>query len=332
MMSEDDILKIAHKISTFMKDRDQDAEIHFIGGEPTMLGLPFFESALPKFRDILKASGTDHSLILVTNMLSHDIVPICKLFDKVSTSYEPETRFPKVKLQEWFERSVREVKASGVDVGATVAVTKPVINYGGVEIIKYLESLGITQMHFGFFIPEGDGLVNIDSVFPRFEETSDFMIEVSDFYLSNRSGNMFINPIESMITSLHTEKPQDDVVCPIISGSIDINWDGNCNSCLEAGGSVNPQYSGNVFEKEIITITEDINFMKERAAALRPKKPCLTCEYEKICKGACSVLFKFTDDNSGDCHGFKKWINHLAVKINEGKAPLRDETSSVRGC
>lgn len=313
-MTESQLLMTVEKIKKYIDKTGKSAEIHIIGGEPTMLGLPFYNSVMPKIREILK--DNEYSLVLVSNLLSDDILEIAKKFDVVSTSYEPETRFLKEATKTRWEKSVSCLVDKGINLGATVAMTKQTINHGAENVIRYLiEDLSIKNIHFGFFIPEGDGLVNISETMPPFEMTSNFLIEVSKIYIDRYRGNgIYINPVESMIASLHKNVAMNDIVCPIINGSIDINWDGNCNSCLEAGGSLNPQYSGNIYKNEIIEIVEHKNFKKEILFAKRPKKVCFDCEYQSICKGACSVLFKYYDDSSEDCPGFKRWISFLHGK------------------
>jgi len=280
-----------------------------------MLGLDFYKSVMPKIREELK--DIEYSIILVTNLLSKDILEIAQMFDKVSTSYEPLTRFPKKKLFEMWEDSAKLLIDNNVDLGATVAMTKQTIDFGSKKLLDYLLSINLKNIHFGFFIPEGDGLVNIKDTMPEFIETAHYLKEITDLYMPLRGTGVYINPVESMITSLTEERPMDDIVCPIISGSIDINWDGNCNSCLEAGGAINPDYSGNIFKKDIIEIVENETFKKEVLAAKRPKKPCLTCDYHSICQGACSVLFKYYDDDMEDCPGFKTWIDYLVGIVNK---------------
>lgn len=334
----------------------KEAEIHIIGGEPTMLGLEFFKNYIPKAREILKGKPFIYKLMLVSNLIHEDILEISKLFDAVSTSYEPETRFvsrtgkPKPKLEEKWLDSVFALKEAGIDLSMTTAMTKPVLNYGAENLLEMLYSKGLKQIHFGFFIPEGDGLDNTfvnddtlenyvsgagcgqiigtdkmkkskDSIFPEFEETSDFLIDVTNWYLKKRKEDpdVYINPVESMLSSLSKRSPLEDIVCPIISGSMDINWDGNVATCLEAGGSKNPNFLGNIFEVEIKDIVKKPKFMKEVVKASKPHKGCVSCEYYTMCRGGCSVLARWWDvDNDPDCPGFKKYIKYLDSLLSQG--------------
>lgn len=330
-MQDEQIISLAHGIVEHMKKINYfRAEIHFIGGEPTMLGLEFFQRNIPKFKQIVKEAGFIAEVMIVSNLLHESIVDICKLFDRVTTSYEVSSRFVslkgvyKPKLEKNWLDNVKKLQAEGIEVGVTTAMTKPVIDFGAARILDYFYENSIKQVHFGFFIPEGDGLINFDNIMPEFHETSQFLIESANWYLEKRATdpNLWVNPFESMLSAIDNDEPLDDIVCPIISGSLDINWDGNASSCLEAGGAKNPDWSGNVFETSIASVTATENFMRKVLEASKPQKICRTCEEYTICKSGCGVLFKFFDPTlDQDCPGFKRFIKFVKEKHAEGLKP-----------
>lgn len=330
-MNADQVLKIAHQIVEHMKHIEyQHAEIHFVGGEPTMLGLQFFQENIPKFKEIVKQAGFQAEVMMISNLLHEDIVDIAKLFDRVTTSYEVQSRFVSLKgvykpklEQKWLE-NVRLLQKNGIDLGITTAITKPVVDFGAEKLLNYFYENGIKQIHFGFFIPEGDGLINIDNIMPEFHETSQFLIDTANWYLKYREvdKNLWVNPFESMLSAIHNDEPLDDIVCPIISGSIDINWDGNASTCLEAGGAKNPDWDGNIFESGILSVTQTHQYLKKVLDASKPQKICRTCEEYSVCKSGCGVLFKFFDPLlDKDCPGFKKFIKFVRQKNENGLMP-----------
>lgn len=322
MMSVPDFDGIINGIVTHMREIGYErAEIHVIGGEPTMLGLGFFEEVIPRAHALLTASGIQYDLILVSNLLSPDIVPIARLFSRVSTSYEPVTRFPKPKLEAMWRESVQALHADGINLTVTTAMTKPVLEYGAANLLEYLSAIGLKQVHLGFFIPEGDGLVNKLMVFPAFHETSAFLIDAANWYLERRMSDpdLFVNPVESMIAAIEADEPWDDIVCPIISGSMDINWDGHAATCLEAGGSKDPEWLGNVFAQGISGVAYSDTFMSKVRAASRPQKACAGCSEYRVCKSGCGVLFQHWNPGiDQDCPGFKRFIEFLRSKFAEG--------------
>lgn len=335
-MALEQLLSIARQIREHMTGISYDrAEIHLIGGEPTMLGREFFEKGIPQMREILAGAGFGAELLLVSNLLCEEILPIAKLFDRVTTSYEPVTRFPKVKLEQMWVRNVKLLKDNGIDLGVTTAITKPVVQFGARRLLDWYYEQRIWQIHFGFFIPEGDGLVNLHEVFPEFHETSAFLIETGKWYLEKRDTHpdLWVNPFESMLSAIATDQPLDDIVCPIIAGSMDIHWDGSAATCLEAGGGVNPQWAGNVFETSIKEIAKGAIFMKQVMDARRPQRVCVTCDEYRNCKSGCGVLFNYWDPNlDQDCPGFKGFIKFVRSVYESGVKPRYTEYVGKSGC
>lgn len=329
-MNDSQIESIAKGISEHMiATGRKHAEIHFVGGEPTMLGKEFYDRNMPKFRTELGKHGFSFEIMMISNLISPDSLSISAHFDRVTTSYEIATRFvspkgsPKPSLEKAWLSNVKLLYENGIDIGVTTAITKPVAEHGAGRLLDMFVENGIKQIHFGFFIPEGDGLVNIDAVMPSFSETSKFLIESAEWYLANRSiEGLFVNPFESMLSAVHDGEPLDDIVCPIISGSMDVHWDGNASTCLEAGGAENPDWDGNVFETGILSVSQSESFMKKVRNAQRPQKACMSCDEYPICRSGCGVLFKFYDPILDDeCPGFKKFIEYVKHKHSEGVLP-----------
>lgn len=341
-MQEEQILQIAHGILKHMNSIGYNrAEIHFIGGEPSMLGLAFYQKMLPKVREILSlgVNAFEFELMLVSNLLHPDIVPMAKLFDRVSTSYEPETRFvswegkPKPALEKMWIEKVKELKSAGVNLGVTTAITKPVISFGASNLLDWFYEQDIKQIHFGFFIPEGDGLVNIVKVFPEFHETSEFLIECAEWYWEKRiDPDLWVNPVESMLTAIYRDEPLDDIVCPIVAGSMDIHWDGSASTCLEAGGAPNPDWDGNVFEVGVEAVANSAKFKSKVLLASKPQKICRSCDEYSVCKSGCGVLFKYWSPTDKDCPGFKTFIKYLRKKVEQGLLPKDESLVFPRSC
>lgn len=330
-MDIDSVVQIGKGIGEHMRGLGYErAEIHFIGGEPTMLGLQWFREAVPAFRSAL-GGGFCYDLSIVSNLISPDIVEIASLFDRVNTSWEPQTRFVslaglyKPALEAKWESSLLLLRQAGLVVGVTSAITRSLVEMGAQRVIEHLTKLGLTRIHFGFFIPEGDGLVHIDKNLPRFAETSQFLIDAANWAMLHRDNNpdLWINPFESLLLAIDRDEPVDDIVCPIVAGSIDINWDGNAASCLEAGGSDQPRWAGNVVKDGVAAVTQSPFFREEVARAARGAPGCITCEDFLICNAGCGVLAKYAAPDESDCHGFRRFITHVR-KLHEKGARPRD--------
>jgi radical SAM protein with 4Fe4S-binding SPASM domain len=336
-MTVSQFLKIVKDIGEYMKNSGTEtnhAEIHVIGGEPTLLGALFFDRVMPQAYEIMQSYGIEFSweFILVSNLLSKEMMAIAPWFAKISTAYEPETRFPKEFHEKWWLRNVHALQEGGLDVAITTCMTKPVIEYGAANLCERIyNELGIKQMHFGFYIESGDGRKYRETVRPTFTATSNFLIESATWYFERRDkdSNLYVNPAESMLTSIHRDEPLDDIVCPIIAGSLDIDSSGNSLTCIQAGGEVDAPWEGNVFNQSISEVINGDKFKKRRREAARPHKACLTCDEYRVCKSGCGVNFLTWDEQSGDdCPGYKKFIKHMRSLHTSGLRPRHEEYRS----
>ncbi len=319
------------------------ADVHIIGGEPTMLGLSFYQRMIPLIREKLKQVRQQVKLSIVTNMVTDEAVAIGQLFDFVSTSYEIDTRFvsakgralPKLE-QKWVD-NCNALRKTGQKLNVTTAVTQQVISYGAVKLLDDFFEKGFRNIHLGFFIPSGDGLTNIGTVFPTFAATTQFMIDAANWYLERRIDNpdLYVNPVESMIESIYRKEAMDDIVCPIIPGSLDIDWNGETVTCIEAGGEVNMDSLGNLFTEGMNNILEGRKYIRERTKAIVPKPHCMGCDEMINCQSACGVLHGYWNGR-GECPGFKGFIKFIRNLVeNEGimpKSAMNLPKSEWRAC
>lgn len=333
-MSEEQFLKVFDELVLFLNSPRALSEyslvdIHVIGGEPTMLGLEFYQRTIPLIRDKLKTVRQQVKLSIVTNMLTDKAVEIGKLFDFVATSYEIDTRFvsakgrPLPKLEEQWVENCKRLRAEGMQANVTMAVTQQAINAGARKLLDSFFEKGFRNIHLGFFIPSGDGLTNIGTVFPAFASTSQFMIDATEWYLERRIEHpeLYVNPVESMIESIYGGEPMDDIVCPIIPGSLDIDWDGETVTCIEAGGEVDMDSLGNLFTEGMQSILESRKYIRERTKAIVPKAHCMGCDEMINCQSACGILHGYWNGR-GECPGFKGFIKHIRKLVeNDGILP-----------
>jgi len=351
-MSEAEFLHVIQGIVDHMK-RDYEfskrytlVDIHVIGGEPTMLGVEFFKSALPKAKAMLAEIPQEVSFSIVSNLVTQEALEVVRLFDKVATSYERGTRFNKQRQEDAWVANVRTLMAESKDpaipgpkdLNVTTALVKPVVNAGAVSIIEQMIGLGLTKMHFGFFIPSGDGDLNAKLVQPSHAETAQFYCDALDWYLDHRDkiDDLWINPCESWLQAVYTEQSMDDVVCPIVHGALDIDSDGRTISCIEKGGTNDYHSHGNIFEThetegddgvktvEFTTTITDVltshSYLREVVRANRLPDACRTCDERHLCKANCGVLHEQWN-GKGECPGFKTFIKYARQKVAEGHLP-----------
>lgn len=312
-------------------------EIHVIGGEPTELGEDYFITVLPIIKKILSDLPHKVKLVLVTNLLTKQALEIAKMFDMVQTSYEIGTRLKKKRHMEMWLSNVQEMhkhfreNGDGA-LGITSAITKNIVEYGARNYIDLLISWGFKNVHLGFFIPSGDGETFEEMCNPGHEDTSKFLIEAFDAYLELKSSipDLYVNPCESWIRSIKENRSSDDILCPIISGSLDIDGDGETISCIEKGGVLGYKSNGNVLERiKVISLDDEVHhyqtnisdilqspsYRREVAMASMLPKSCIGCEFSDLCRGNCSVLHSQWNGD-GECPGYKKFLTHVKSHVN----------------
>jgi radical SAM protein with 4Fe4S-binding SPASM domain len=328
-MSEQEFKETMFKIADYMDIdwntvKKYDAvEIHVIGGEPSMMGVPFFENTMPEINERFSRVNQDVILSIVTNLLQKRAVTVAKMFDHITTSYEVDSRFTKQKQEDRWMSNCKELISEGHKLNVNTAMTKGILAKGAPAMLEFYQDLGFKHIHFGFFIPSGDGLINAVDVFPPFEDTTKFLIEATEWYLKRRMIDvaLYVNPIESMIDSIFRNQAIEDIICPIISGSLDIDASGDTASCLELGGEVNSRNNGNVFSSDIKTILNSRGHIQEVSNAIRPKPHCMGCDELTTCSSACGVLHNYWN-GKGECPGFRGFIKYIRNKVeNEGLKP-----------
>lgn len=328
-------LKIVRDIGEYMLKADNThAEIHVVGGEPTLLGAKFYHRVMEEAHDIMKSYGDAFSweFILVSNLLTKELMEIAPWFNKISTAYEPETRFPKPFHEKWWLGNVHALQEKGLDVCITTCMTKPVIEYGARRLCDRLYGeLGIKQIHYGFYIESGDGRKNASTVTPGFINTSQFLIESADWYFERRASDpdLYVNPAESMLSAIHRGDALDDIICPIISGSLDIDSSGTAMTCLQEGGELDAAWEGNVLETSVADVIDSDAFKKRKIQAARPHRECMTCDEYHVCRSGCGVNFKNWDpQRDEDCPGYKTFIKYMRKLHSEGVRPRHEEYRS----
>jgi len=328
-------LKIVRDIGAYMlSSENTHAEIHVVGGEPTLLGAAFYHKVMEEAHDIMKGFGDlfTWEFILVSNLLTRELMEIAPWFNKISTAYEPETRFPKPFHEKWWLDNVHALQGRGLDVCITTCVTKPVIEYGARRLCDRLyNDLGIKQIHYGFYIDSGDGKKNSDTVTPGFLNTSQFLIESAKWYFERRDDdpNLYVNPAESMLSAIHRGDALDDIICPIISGSLDIDSNGAAMTCLQEGGELDAAWEGNVLDTSVADVIDSDAFKRRKIQAARPHRECMTCDEYLVCRSGCGVNFKSWDpERDGDCPGYKSFIKFMRGLHSSGTLPRHAEYRS----
>jgi radical SAM protein with 4Fe4S-binding SPASM domain len=131
-----------------------------------------------------------------------------------------------------------------------------------------------------------------------------------------------------MLAAIEHGDAVDDIVCPIITGSLDVNWDGQAASCLQTGGNPGATMAGNVFQAPIASLMESLPIRREVITANKPKNVCNQCDEYHLCRGACGVMHAHWD-GQGECPGFLRFIRHLRKYHEMGYQSLQGRDGQV---
>ena len=219
-MSEKEFTESIFKMADYM-DIDWNSarkysrvEISVVGGEPSLMGVSFFENTMPAIKERLSLIKQNVKFYIVSNLLQKRAITIAKMFDHITTSYEVDSRFTKQKQEDRWMSNCKELISEGHKLNVNTAMTKGILAKGAPAMLEFYQDLGFKHIHFGFFIPSGDGLINAVDVFPPFEDTTKFLIEATEWYLKRRMIDvaLYVNPIESMIDSIFRNQAIEDII------------------------------------------------------------------------------------------------------------------------
>lgn len=318
------IEKIGEFISTDTGREFSEVDLHIIGGEPTLLGEAFYAKNAGRLKEMSSRYGRTFNTSIVSNLATKDALRACMHFDSVATSYEFDSRFvstkgrPLIHIENTWLENVRSLLREGKTVNVTSAITKPAVHHGAAKLLDHLYALGFRGIHLGFFVLSGDGDLHKDTMCPTFSETSNFLIEAYEWYKNKveTDGLLYVNPVESIIKSLSTNTPNFDISCPIITGSIDIDSNGDVRTCTSTGGEEGGLSYGNIYRESIEDIYNGRLFARERILSSIPNPKCQGCRYIDICRSGCKIMQKHWDGVT-ECPGFRSFMGHVERDHNE---------------
>ena len=333
MIGLDDALRVVDSACALSVRSARPVSLSIIGGEPTLLGPAWFDAFLAGVAQRATASGADLSLILVTNLATSRALSIAKCFAQVATSWDPTTRFlahdgtPRPGLETAWQRRLSALLASGVETTVTSVVTRPLIAFGAPRACEHLQSLGVPMVSFTFLVPSGDAAANAGALLPAFDETSRFLIEAGEWWLAS-DGSLAVQPIAGALSSWLGAGDSFDVVCPIVSGSLSVDFDGVSHPCLESGSGDHTHERAlwpNAVRDGLDAALRHPLVLRARLAASVGHPACAPCEFRSRCRSGCGVLARhWKPDTDPDCPGFRgfhAWARREAPRLQAMPRP-----------
>jgi uncharacterized protein len=301
-------------VDTYLFYSYPESAFAFQGGEPTLAGLPFFES-LVKFQQQYGRNGQSVGNSMQTNGILLDS-NWCQLFRTynwlLGVSLDgPEAvndlyRFNKEGHGTW-KRVVGNIELLQKEKVEFNILC--VLNQGNVgrprELYRFFRSLGIENLQF-IPLAEFDGNGNPLPFTITPEQYGAFLCEVFDAWWPERR-KVRIRIFDNIAEALAGQKPGNCTMHETCDSYAVVEYNGDvypCDFFVEADWKL-----GNIMVdswSEIARRTRRYSFAGKKAI---PHSECLRCEYQSICHGGCPKLRhgprgRF-DDLDYFCHAYK---------------------------
>lgn len=322
IMSLKDLEITANKVHTYYEKnhiKDKLMIFYWYGGEPTEMGIEYFEKATQILNQKFPESqGYTKKHTILTSLLTVDEKTWFPFFQKncenhFQSSFDGFMR-GKNYVKKW-ENKVKNAREFGLNVGTISVVNQELLKTGPVETLEYLSQLGIKEASFlPFMWNEQNNGKSYDKYAPTMNAWSQFMIELSEYYFLKKSKGEFVPEIGQLNFIIH--QMNQPLMANVAAQTLFL---------LPNGDFVLPDYKngyqeymrsfGNILNSSF----EEILTSKERKSYLRKQvlrdgnHECLECDHANKC------VMEFWKKNrpDDDCFGGKKYVNWLLQEIKE---------------
>ncbi len=350
-------------LETYVKDYIEASplpEITFYwqGGEPTLLGLDFFnrvvelqQKYLPENQTITNSLQTNGTLIddawvefLAENkfLVGISIDGPARLHDRFRLGKNSEKSFAKV------ERAIKMLQAGGVDYNTLTTVHRRNHRFGS-EVYRYLRDLGVEFMQFIPIVerrrPDGE-LAGPPELEPQNDKTkvtewsvpplgyAEFLTAVFDVWRKSDIGKIFVQPFDVHL-GLRMGEPSTLCINARSCGQgLALEHNGDLYACDHYVYSTH--LLGNITETpmlELATAARQRDFGEDKYNNLPAE--CVSCRFLSYCGGGCPK-HRFMPSKSGDfdlnyfCPSYIKIAEHVEPAMSEMANLLRQGQSPAR--
>jgi sulfatase maturation enzyme AslB (radical SAM superfamily) len=317
IMSLEDLDKTSKKVHDYYqknKIKNKMMIFYWYGGEPTEMGIEYFQKATEILNNNLPDSeGYTKKHTILTSLLTIDEKVWFPFFrdncqNHFQSSFDGMMRGGKVYIRKW-EDKIRKAKEFDLDVGTISVVNHEILKVGPVETLEYLSSLGIKEISFlPFMWNEQNNGKSYDKYAPTMDAWSNFMIDISKHYFKMKREGRFVPEIGQQSFVLH--QMNQPLMANVAAQTLFL---------LPDGDFVLPDYKNGYQEYmrsfgNILTQSfEEILSGKERRSYLRKQvlrdnnEECMNCDHADKC-----VMEFWKKNRSGDdCFGGKKYVEWL---------------------
>ena len=296
----------------------------FQGGEPTLMGIPFFERTMEFQRKYRRRGMTIQNTLQTNGTLIDD--DWAKFFKKNNfllgisldgtSELHDKYRFDKQRRPSHHNvvRGIRYLQKHQVEFNILCVVNehnaqKPL------EVYNYVKSLGVEFMQFIPIVEHfGDG----EAVSPRSvgaRQYGDFLVAIFDEWVQKDIGKVFIQIFDIALEAWLGYNPSLCIFNQTCGNALALEHNGDLYSCDHY---VSPEYLvGNVMEQTMREMTESdfqIKFGRDKQDTL--PQYCLDCEVKFMCNGGCPKN-RFIKTPAGEdglnylCQGYRHFFNHI---------------------
>ncbi len=294
-MSVDKMQEIADVIG------DTNADVHIIGGEPTLLSMDTHKQYL-----LILSKLKNSKIMIVTALQNARAVKVAKLYQNIATSYDPNAR-TQINNDKWLKRC-KELRANGNNVHICTSLSQSVISHGISTTLDEIYQFGFRSVHLAAMVPTANALEET----PDPILTSKAMIESAKWVIEKRKttqdqDDIFVSPFDGLLQGMSN---YDGLRCPAGESCVNVEPNGQIHACVAKGAeakdidmsqmqSIEAQLSSNAYALEV-------------AQHNRSRTECFACEFWTTCKGGCKVLANtHIAKNSVECAGFKTFLNYV---------------------
>jgi uncharacterized protein len=328
------------------------------GGEPTLLGIPFFERVVQlqekyaggkTIDNAFQTNGTllddawGEFLALHSFLVGISIDGPEEIHDAYRVDKGGKPTFARVM------RGLGFLKKHGVEFN-TLTVVNRLNSYHPREVYRFLKEIGSEYLQFIPVVeqvatqPDANGLVLLKPFSRQQSSVSEWSVEplqfgrflqqIFDDWVQHDVGHIYVQVFEVALESWHGVPQTLCVFSPTCGRAIAVEHNGDVYSCDHF---VYPDNRlGNIMQQSLasmVTSPQQMRFGNGKEAGL--PSDCRTCDVRFACNGECPK-HRFTQTASGEyglnylCAGYKHFFHHIdpymrfmADELRNNRAPAR---------
>ncbi|MBW2592720.1 MAG: anaerobic sulfatase maturase [Deltaproteobacteria bacterium] len=335
------IATLEEMIRQLMADGDSHLSIGWQGGEPTLMGLPFFEKAVFFQQKYGRGHNVGNGLMTNGLLLDRKWAAFLKKYHfLVGISIDgPEHSHDHYRItkggQGTWRRVVQNAKMlleQGVDTNAVTVVSDYSVKFPE-EIYHFHKSLGLNFMQFIPCVetdPADPAKTAPFSVSP--EAYGLFLIKLFDLWQADFSNDLATTSIRYFDSLFHTYIDRAAPECTLLPACgiyVVVEHNGDVYSC---DFFVDPEWKlGNIAENNLLAMlnSKKQDIFGRKKSDLHPG--CIGCKWRQRCHGGCTKdrLRDPADNNrSHFCEAYKLFFKHADQKFRQLAADWKERNAA----